>query len=302
MLALINNASELVFSKNIASHIIIGATILVISWAFAFVTRSFIHSRVHDAHRSYRWRKLANYIWVVLTLVILLYVFSEDLRQFGTLLGLLFAVLAIAVRDLFVDVAGWLFILLRRPFDVGDRIEIMEHRGDVIDIRLFSFSIVEIGNWVEAEQSTGRIIHIPNCKVLAHSIANYTQGFNYIWHEIAVYITLESNWQKAKAIIKDVLEQYTETLSPKKEKAIQAAVQRYYIIFSKFTPIIYTRVHERGVQLTMRFLCHPQRRRGTEHKIWEALLLAFAEHDDVQLAYPTTRFISEKKSPHDGSF
>lgn len=301
MLPLVQSANQLIFSKNITLHLISATFIIVLTWALAFVTRSFINARVHDDHRRYRWRKLANYLWVILTFVVLLFVFSEDLRQFGTLLGLLLAVLAIALRDLFVDVAGWLFILARRPFDVGDRIEIMEHRGDVIDVRLFSFSIVEIANWVEAEQSTGRIIHIPNNKVLSHSIANYSQGFNYIWHEISVYITLESDWQRAKAIVEEVLEQQTEKLSPAQEKEIRAAAQQYYIIFSKLTPIIYTRVEERGIKFTMRFLCHPQRRRGTEHAIWENLLCAFASCDAIQLAYPTMRLVQDEKARNSSS-
>src|SRR3989442_7605528 len=83
-----------------------------------------------------------------------------------------------------VNLAGWVFIIWRSPFALGDRIQIGQHAGDVIDVRLFQFTLNEIGNWVQADQSTGRIIHIPNGKVLTEVIANYSEGVQYIWHEI----------------------------------------------------------------------------------------------------------------------
>lgn len=65
----------------------------------------------------------------------------------------------------------------KRPFDVGDRIQIAGFAGDVVDIRIFEFTLLEIGNWVDADQSTGRVVHIPNQKLLTEPIANYTAEY-----------------------------------------------------------------------------------------------------------------------------
>ena len=67
--------------------------------------------------------------------------------------------------------------------------------------RIFMFTLMEIGNWVDADQSTGRVIHIPNGKVFKEVLANYSKGFQYIWNEIPVLVTFESNWKKAKEIL-----------------------------------------------------------------------------------------------------
>jgi small-conductance mechanosensitive channel len=72
--------------------------------------------------------------------------------------------------------AGWVYILSRRPFQVGDRIEVNQFKGDVVDIRLFRFSLMEIQGWVDAEQSTGRLVHVPNGVVFNREVANYTEG------------------------------------------------------------------------------------------------------------------------------
>ena len=100
---------------------------------------------------------------------------------------------------------GWCFILIRQPFKVGDRIQIGKVAGDVIDIRFFNFQLNEIGNWVDADQSTGRIIHIPNGIVFTEPQANYTAGFQYIWNEIPVLVTFESDWKKAKQLLTDIV-------------------------------------------------------------------------------------------------
>jgi len=73
-----------------------------------------------------------------------------------------------------LSIAGWLLILIRRPFGVGDRIEINGIKGDIIDIRLFQTSLLEIGNWVHADQSTGRIVHFPNSFVFKAENYNYS--------------------------------------------------------------------------------------------------------------------------------
>lgn len=121
-----------------------------------------INRRVEDAKTAYRWRKVTSYItWLILVLA----VGGVWLREFGgitTFLGLVSAGLAIALREPVAALAGWLYIEIREPFRIGDRIQLGEFAGDVVDLRLFDFSIMEIGNWVHADQSTGRIIHIPN--------------------------------------------------------------------------------------------------------------------------------------------
>jgi len=205
-------------------------------------------------------------------------------------LGLASAGLAIAMHDTIANIAGWVFILSRKPFKVGDRIQIGDSAGDVIDIRFFQFSIVEIGNWVDADQSTGRIIHLPNSKILREPLANYQTGFNYIWNEIPVLITFESDWKKAKEILGEIAHDNAEHLSKGAQSQIRKAAERYLIFYDKLTPIVYTSVKDSGVMLTIRYLINPRQRRTTEQQIWEAVLEAFAEKKNIELAYPTTRF------------
>ncbi len=249
--------------------------IIVILIIQRLLKKLFIH-RIVDLKVRYQWQKISLYLAVFLIIIFLLNVWLELFGSIGTFLGLVSAGIAIALKDPLVNMVAWFFILIRQPFKVGDRIQIGNNSGDVIDIRLFQFSINEIGNWVDADQSTGRIIHIPNGIVFTEPQANYTAGFQYIWNEIAVLVTFESDWKKAKQILTDIVNHHGVMLSNEADKQIKEAAKRFLIFYSKLTPIVYTAVKDSGVMLTLRYMCNPRERRLTSEKIWEDILERFA--------------------------
>ncbi|MEO0458276.1 MAG: mechanosensitive ion channel domain-containing protein [Cyanobacteria bacterium P01_A01_bin.114] len=271
--------------KLIASAI--GLTVVLVLRLFA---QRWVNRQIEDARTRYHWRKSIGYISGAIALLVAGVPWLPDLRGLSTFLGIIAAGLAVTLKEPISDMVGWAFILVRQPFHVGDRIEIGDHAGDVIDIRIFQFTLMEIGNWVETDQSTGRVIHVPNGKVFQDAIANYSKGFQYIWNEIPVLITFESNWEKAKAILHSIADENAEHLSEAAQRRVQKAAQKYMIFYAKLTPTVYTSVRDSGVLLTIRYLCAPRHRRGTEQAIWETILRTFVQHDDIQLAYPTQRF------------
>lgn len=252
--------------------------------------KKFVLGNIADIKVRYQWQKISLYLSVFLIIIFLISTWLNIFGSVATFLGLISAGIAIALKDPLVNMVGWGFILIRQPFKVGDRIQIGNNSGDVIDIRLFQFSINEIGNWVDADQSTGRIIHIPNGIVFSEPQASYTAGFQYIWNEIPVLITFESNWKKAKEILTKVVNHHGIMLTTEADQQIKAAAKKFLIFYSKLTPIVYTSVKDSGVMLTLRYMCSPQERRGSEENIWEDILNKFAECDDIDFAYPTQRF------------
>ena len=271
------------------ARLVQSAAIIVVLFVIRWIAVRIIARRTDDIRTLYQARKIASYVTVVIVLVLLGRVWFSGVQSLLTYLGLLSAGIAIALKDPLTGMAGWLFILWRRPFAVGDRIQIGDHAGDVVDVRLFQFTLLEIRNWVDADQSTGRIIHIPNGDVFSKPVANYVRGFRYIWHEIPVLLTFESDWRTAKSILTEVVSEHAETLTPDAERRLQSASRKYMIFYSTLTPIVYTTVRDSGVLLTMRFLCDPRRRRGTEQTMWEAILERFSAYDDIDFAYPTIR-------------
>ncbi len=270
--------------------------IILILWlikkgAFKLIARG----KEIEIKKQFHTRKTIEYVLVFIGLLLVGNIWITNFQSITTFLGLLSAGIAIALKDIFVNIAGWVFIYWRKPFDVGDRIQIGELKGDVVDLRLFQFSMLEVGNWVDGEQSTGRIVHVPNAKVFLDPQANYSQGFDFIWNEQQVYIGLESDYKKASLLLREIM---NELLSPDFktiESELRKAQKEHFISFSQYTPIVYTKIQERGIQLSLRYLCKPRKRRVIEHQITEEIIDRFRAQKDIRIVYPITSIYLEKE-------
>lgn len=276
--------------RTTAEHVVATAAIILVLWLARFLILRIVWRNTDDPKARYRWRKATGYVAVAVGVLVISRVWVVSFRSFATFAGLVSAGLAIALRDTVANFAAWIFIVWRRPFKVGDRIEIGGKIGDVIDIRAFQFTLLEVRNWVDADQSTGRMLHVPNGLIMSQPLANYSQGFRYVWHEIPVLITFESDWRRAKEIMQRIADENAEQFSKSAEERIKEASKRFLIFYERLTPTVYTAVRESGVLLTIRYLCRARNRRGSEQTMWESVLDAFGAESGIEFAYPTTRF------------
>lgn len=267
-------------------------TILII--VFIYYLRKYISKKIdkkiEDISKNFRYNKVLNYISYGLGFVLIFPLWFHGLQGFMTFFGLFSAGLAIALRDMVANIVGRLYLIIRRPYIIGDRVEIGDVKGDVIDIRLFETSLMEIGNWVDSDQSTGRIVFVPNGHALNRNISNYTQGFEFIWSEIRILLTFESDWRKAKKALQEIANIKARKINREaREKIVNSAKKEY----KKLTPIVYTNVKASGVELTIRYLCEPRKRRSTNEDFWEEIMGFIENNDDVDLAYPTYRIYTQ---------
>ncbi len=242
-----------------------------------------------DPVRRYHWAKTSGYTATVVGMLALAQVWFVAVRSVGVFLGLLSAGLAIALKDLVADLAGWFFILWRKPFDLGDRVQVGSHAGDVVDIRIFAFTIMEIGNWVAADQSTGRMIHVPNARVFTEPLANYTADFPFLWNELPVLVTFESDWRRAKEILERIVAEEATEVSRDAQGTVPEGSRYSLVHHEGLLPAVFTSVVDSGVLLTARYLTRPRERRAGSHGLWERVLDAFQDEPTIEFAYPTQR-------------
>ena len=281
------NASE------VAQRIWTTFFILVLIFVIFQLVITFINRRIRDLKARHIIRKNIVYTVSFLTLITVFFIWVQDINSITIFIGVAGAGLALALQEVILSVAGWLLILVRRPFEVGDRIEINGVKGDIIDIRLFQTSLLEIGNWVNADQSTGRIVNFPNSFVFKHHNYNYSRGFEFIWNELPILITFESDWKKAREIIMAQAKGLAEDFEDEVQRKIEAMRSRYMIYYGKLTPIVYTNIKDSGVEITLRYLTEAKKRRSTQDRLCQAILENFDKHDDVNFAYPTYRIVKE---------
>ena len=257
----------------------------------------------HDEGKQYTFRKRIRIIIGVICIILFIKIWINKTENISTYLGLLSAGLAIALQDIIASLAGWAYILMVKPLKVGDRVQIGDISGDIIDTKLLQFCMLETGNWVKSEQATGRILYFPNSFVFKNSIANYDVGFEYIFSEIPITVTFESNWKKARKILEEILENEVKGFKEDAGRQIRKASSKMKLRFAHLDPKIILNVSEFGVCLTLRFLCKVRVRRFIESKIWEKVLDSFSQQADIDFAYPTTRYylnLKEGKSEAGG--
>lgn len=283
--------------RNLAGSLVVLFLLLVFRWIL--VTIFFRSNR--DVSARYRFRKSSAYIASALAFILIGRIWFQGMELLVTVLGFLSAGLAIALQELVKAAAGWIYVLWRHPFRVGDRIQIGDYRGDVIDIRMFKFSLLEIGNWVDADQSTGRVIHLSNSMILDTPISNYTEGFEFIWNEIPVTVTFESDWKKARSILLEIANEVSGEIIEKGKKQLHDVSRSFMIFYHHLTPIIYTSVVDIGVTLTIRYIVEPRKRRSSTEEMWEAILDRFSREEEIDFAYPTIRYYDNRKEGKPGT-
>ncbi|TVQ15331.1 MAG: mechanosensitive ion channel family protein [Balneolaceae bacterium] len=278
-----------------ATRVVYSVSIVILLVLLRFIILFVAFRNTSDPQIRFKWRRTTTYVATLFGFLLIGREWFEGMQSVATFLGLLSAGLAIALRELISNFAGWVFILWRQPFHLGDRIQIGDQHGDVIDKRVLMFSLIEIGNWVDADQSTGRVLHIPNSHIFTQVLANYTSEFRFIWHEIPVHITFGSNADKARHILQEIAEKHSAGCAEEAGQQLQRASDSILIRFNVLTPTVYLSVRENGVRLTVRYLTDPRRRRGTEQAIWEDTLKAFRNDPEIEFAYQTIRIYDHDK-------
>lgn len=264
---------------------VVVAGLITLRWAIL----RWLRPQLEDVESQYRATKLTNAAITVTALISLLFIWIDAFASLTTFLGLLSAGIAIALGDLLKNMAGWAYIMTRKPFQVGDRIEVRGRHGDVADVRLFRFTLMEVGNWVEGDQITGRLVHVPNGVIFTDDLANYTEGFDYIWEEIGFTVTFESSWERGEELLRQAIRTAVPEAKEEASEGIWQTARDYRLTIGELDSDVFIRVDDHGVTLIGRYLVNVRQRRMVKSELWRSILDAVGGEPAVSFAYPTTR-------------
>jgi len=300
------NEIETYFAQNYGTTVLLRKGLLTVGFLLGLMLlqRALIRvlDRRHlDAESRYRWARGISYAVSILGFFLIGGIWFTAIGSIATLLAIVAGGLAIALREPLVNLGGWAYILWRHPFGLGDRVEVDMTSGDVANIGPFVFSLAEVATGLQAEQLTGRIVHVPNSYVFSYKVINSTQGFEFVWDEIPLLVTFESNWETAKDIISKIVNKHTREFAPLAKKQLLKATTEFMIPPGTFDPQVFTSVEDSGVLLTMRYVVPVRGRRRIREQIWEDVLRAFAQADDIDFAYPTQRFYFNRSEGKSGA-
>ena len=234
------------------------------------ILRKLAKKRIENVNFRYKAQKGIEVIGYLLIAILLLVSFTLDsVKDYTIIIGLVTAGLTFTLQELILSVAGSFYIFFVRVYKPGDRIEINNIMGDVIDIDSIYTTIMEMGEWVSSDNYSGRIIKISNAFVFKGPIKNYSMDFPFVWDELNILITFDSDIELAKKL---VMERSTELLSDytNKSKANwKKMVERYYIENAKIDPTLAISLTDNWIALNLRYITDYKLRRSTIHKLFE---------------------------------
>lgn len=283
--ALIENASI-----DIAERLFFTVLFIAIVWIIRKIILRFIRKKATKDRTKFVWNKYSYYVFFAISLIVVFDLWFKGFNNVLTLFGLIAAGIAFALKEPIVNLFGWVYIVWRGPIKTGDRIEIDNHYGDVIEITPFHFDLFEIRNWIDGDLYTGRIVSIPNAKVFNYANFNYSAGYKSIWNETKVRITFESDWKKAKEILLEAAKANSNYQDTVATFEAHRTLRSHEIDNVEFEPTVFTRIVENGVELRVRYFCSIYNRTASEAAISEAILDKYNADPAITFAYPTTRF------------
>lgn len=239
---------------------------------------------VEDARKRYLYNQKVNLISNLIFAVIIFLILNPYMKNVITIISFVSAALTLALREMITNWFAGLYIKIKKPFKVEDRIEIDSKKGDVINISDLSFEMLEVGERVYGEQSTGIIVHLPNSIVFSKPIKNYNKAFKYIWNEILVEVPLDADIEKTKDVLYKIINknEIVKRIPKKMSDQVDDVSLEYRIYYNKLKPIIYTKVVDSHVELYIRYLVHPKKNRDVENEVWLDILEAY-KNKEIEL-------------------
>ena len=274
-----NNIEKLI--PIIRTIIIVVVSILIFNSILFFVKKRLLKRAKTKKQKSNVeiFHKVLKYLFILIILLFAVFSYAGSWVGFGLSVGLLSAALGWALQKPITGIAGWIMLIIKRPFEIGDRIIIGDVRGDVIDLTLTHIYIAEIGGIVKGEETSGRIIMVPNSLLFEKSIINYTQESEYVLDQVAAPVTFESDLDKVEKIFIESAKKYT----------------RDVIKITKKQPYLRTYFQAHGILVHVRYMSPAKRIQEVSSTITREIHKRMMQTKGVELAYQHTEVLFRKK-------
>ena len=246
--------------------------------------------------------KIITFTNFIIIILILFFNYIENASYLVTILGFASAGIAIAMKDLFMSMLGWLVIVIGGSFHVGDRIRVdmdgMKYVGDIMDISLLRMTLFEDITLTSVldNRRAGRIIMVPNNYVFTKMIANYSHGsLKTVWDGVSITITFDSNHKKAMQIAKEAAKKFSKGYTDITRKQLNKLREHYSLKNTNVEPRVYSFIKDNGVDIEAWYLTNAYATLTLRSVISLEIVDAFNKADDITIAYPTQRLFMQNQ-------
>ncbi len=274
------------------------ALVLTVTYLiFTIILGIFLVSRITDLKTRYTAKKAISVVSVVFIIVLCLRIWVTDTSALIVSYGIIGAALAFALQDVFKNFVGGFLIIISGMYRVGDRIAIDNNFGDVMDIGVLNTTLMEIRGWVSGDQPSGRLLSIPNGLVITHSVYNYTRDHSFVWDEISIPLTYDSDWRRAKDLILGIVIKETASMTTQADAEIERIGETYYLPKKVVEPSAYITLTDNWITLDIRYVTDARSRRVLRSRLNELALAAIEKDDEITISSTTVTVTSVTASP-----
>ncbi|QKF59327.1 mechanosensitive ion channel domain-containing protein [Aliarcobacter lanthieri] len=280
--------------------------IIIFLFVISFLVKLTLKRYFSQTENYYMVNKIINFTLAFLVLMVLLFSYIDNVSYLVTILGFASAGIAIALKDWFMSLFGWMVIVTSGFIQVGDRIRVtkgnVETVGDVLDISLFKITIREDITLITYmhNRRAGRIFFVPNNYIFSELIANYSHSeLKTVWDGIDMTLTFDSNHKKAQKIIREILKHYSKGYSDITRKQLSKMRNKYQLRATGVEPRVFTFIEPHGVVISGWYLTNSFAALVLRSTISTEILEAFMKESDIHIAYPTQQInINRTSNPY----
>lgn len=261
----------------LVKKLVLGAMLITIVLFLRRLLRKILVKRIDNRASAYNLRSLINFLtFILIFLIVVSLIFSN---WYATLVsfGVVSLILGLALQNPLTSLFGWVYLLLRKPYEVGDRIKIGNVYGDVMSVGYFDTTLWEFrGDYLSGDHPSGRIIKYANSRIFNEYVVNYSWPlFPFIWTEVKFYVTYNSDFNFISRSVTDIAEKEIGEAMMRRVKRLKKILADSMIqeLEIKERPsVIFTAPDNTWIEVTVRFLVEPKNSGATKSLLFTHIM------------------------------
>lgn len=261
------------------------------------VLKTTINKYISEPYFRYKSKKVLVYAGYFLAIIYTITIFGENLGNIMVILGVASAGIAFALQEVIISIAGWVAISMGGFYAPGDRVQLGGITGDVIDIGILRTTMMETGQWVEADLYNGRVVKIANSFVFKEPVFNYSALFPFLWDEIKIPIKYGSDYKYARQVLQNIGARVTGEYSANAQASWERIGKHFIIKEAKLEPQVTLAATDNWIELTLRYVVDYRYRRHTKDVLYTTFLEEVEKSEgQIVIASATVQIVDNEVS------
>lgn len=256
----------------VPKNMVFSIAIVLLLWVIYLIARVVINRRCKNLKLRTSWRARTFYTILFLSFYFLGRIWFDGLQNLLTFLSIIAAALTITQKESLMNLIGCALIYWRELFHTSDRIQIGNFYGEVTAIRTLYFHLLECNPTLSGDQSTGKIIKLPNSMVITTPLTNFSELSPFIWQELTVILSPDSDVETARTVLAEFVDAEVKQYYLESKYYLKKFVRDNFISEQKLSTQSFIRLKQAkpaGIEIAIRYLCLPAERSALESRVLE---------------------------------